>query len=79
MPQCVDAEELEMILWSKNPYLRISQMNELGPIVDIAEGAVSQMRYPAVKIHPVPGRRGSLQRRRGHGMLFRMDVQVDIA
>src|SRR5439155_17089016 len=24
MPQCVDAEELEMILWSKNPYLLIS-------------------------------------------------------
>ena len=65
-----------MVLWSKDPYLRIAQMNELGPIVDIAEGAVSQMHYPAVKIHPLP--RAS-QRRRGCGMLFGMDVQVDIA
>ena len=40
MTQGVDAEELKMILWSKNPYLRIAQMNELGPIVNIAEDAV---------------------------------------
>ena len=68
-----------MILRPKNPYLRIAQTNELRTVIDIAEGAVSQLRYPAVKIHPVPRRRGASQRRCGHRMLFGMDVQVDIA
>jgi hypothetical protein len=79
MTQCVDAEELKMILWSKDPYLCIAQIDELGPGIDIFEGAVSQVGDPGVKIHSAPRRRGVPQRRCGSGMLFRMEVQIDIA
>ena len=51
MTQCVDAEELEMIFLSENPYLRIAQLNELDTEGVPAMAQVGEMLGLAAATH----------------------------